>query len=241
MDIVYLVKNNPENNSEELRYSLRSLKNIPHNKVIIAGEKPDWATNVTYLPVPQTGTKGENVSANFAAAIASELVSDDFLLMNDDFFIMKKIPEMPNINFGRMVDVITKYDQRYPEGTEYIQKMKSLHVKLVSLGFEDPICYELHTPMIFNKQRVKRFFNEVEEPLYQLRSFYGNFFQIGGEAVPDVKVFLKPQHNNPEYNQNPEKYLEEQVFLSVTGGSFKRGLPGDFVRSKFTEKSEYEV
>ncbi|MES2630541.1 MAG: hypothetical protein V4611_01150 [Patescibacteria group bacterium] len=241
MDVVYVVKYDPENNSEELRYSLRSLKNLPHGNVVIVGEKPDWVTNVTYIPVAQTKTKRENVTMNLLAAINSELVSDDFMLMNDDFFIMKELSEMPILNFGPLADVIAYYNHRYPEGSEYISNMTKLYNLLIERGNERPMSYELHTPMILNKKNVQSLYTEPKEPFYQFRTYYGNFFNIGGTSVRDVKVFTEPQHNDARYNSNPREYLEGQTFLSVTGGSFKRGVPGDFVREKLNEKSIYEL
>ena len=96
--------------------------------------------------------------------------------------------------------------------------------------------------MVFNRQKVNQLFEEHSKDFpFQFRSFYGNYFSVGGSPVPDVKVFLEPQHNAPAYNENALAYLENQSFLSATGGSFKRGLPGEFIRQKFTEKSDYEV
>lgn len=241
MDIVYLVKVDPANNSEELRYSLRSLKNIPHNKVFIVGEKPDWATNVEFIPVPQINTKHINVAINMRTAVESELVSDDFILMNDDFFFMKNIPEMPNLNFGLMSDVIAGYHRRYSEVTPYIETMISLYETLIEKGFENPISYELHIPMVLNKQNVLTLWQEVTGRLYQFRTYYGNYFNIGGTAAADVKLFIDDEHNPAEYVADPNLYLESQTFLSVTGGSFKRGLPGEFVRAQFPDKSPYEL
>lgn len=241
MDIVYLVKNDPENNSGELRYSLRSLKNIPHNKVVIVGEKPDWVANVTFIPVAQSGTKNVNVANNLRAAVASNLVADDFLLMNDDFFFMKKIPEMPNLNFGLLKDVIRTYDTRYPEGSDYIRQMKNAYRVLIEAGYGQPLSYELHMPMILNKQKAASLFDEVTTPIYQFRTYYGNYAQLGGVTVPDVKIFIEPKHNDNVYTNNPISYLENMTFLSVTGGSFKRGIPGDFIKSKLQNKSVYEL
>ena len=69
MDIVYLIKVDPENDSEELRYSLRSLKNIPHQKVILVGEKPEWVTNVEFIPVAQTKTKHQSYARSYPGKI----------------------------------------------------------------------------------------------------------------------------------------------------------------------------
>lgn len=241
MDIVYLIKVDPENDSEELRYSLRSLKNIPHQKVILVGEKPEWVTNVEFIPVAQTKTKHQNWSMNLSAAVRSDSISDDFIMMNDDFFFMKKIKEMPNLNMGAMKQVIDSYNQRYPAGSEYIDKMTKLYTMLVENGHKDPISYELHAPIILNKQNVLDMYqNAGDRPIYQFRSYYGNYFNIKSTATRDVKVFVDSTHNDPLYNEDPEKYLMSQTFLSTTGGSFKRGRPGDFVRKMFPEKSPYE-
>ncbi|MGV9001493.1 MAG: hypothetical protein ACOH18_00850 [Candidatus Saccharimonadaceae bacterium] len=242
MDIVYLVKHSPENDSEELRYSLRSLKNIPHNNVVIVGEKPDWITNVTFIPVAQVKTKKENVRESMHTAAKSELITDEFILMNDDFFFMKPISSMPNLNFGPMKEVIEHYQVRYPEGSGYMDIMISQYELLLKLGVVNPISYELHVPMVINKQDMNGLSNYFTDNIaYQFRSLYGNLCTVGGETIPDVKVFINQQHNNPEYVKNPRSYLENQNFLSATGGSFKHELVGDFVKQKFPEKSEYEL
>lgn len=240
IDIVYLVKNDPENDSEELRYSLRSLSNLPHGNVFIVGEKPDWVQNVTFIPVAQDKTKQENVLANMIAAANDSRVSNDFILMNDDFFIMKKLPHLPNMHFGLMQDSIRAYEKRYPEGSEYINSLKKVNDVLLERGIVAPISYELHTPMMLNRYSVLDMLS-TKEQLHQMRSYYGNMYHVGGMKADDVKLFIDPQHNPTVYNDNPVKYMDEQILLSATGGSFKRGIAGEYIRAKFTEKSIYEV
>ncbi len=242
MDVVYIFKEDAENNSEDLRYSLRSLQNLPHNKDFIAGDKPAWATNIRHIPVAQMKTKSENWSMNLSATVKSLEVSDNFLMMNDDFFIMKKLSTMPNLNMGMMADVITLYKQRYPEGSTYIDKMCRLYEILKLQGYDNPVSYELHTPMILSKQKVIDFYSKMQgQQILQFRTYYGNYYNLGGEPVEDVKIFLDNKHNSPDYTINPEQYLTEQVFISSTGGAFKKGLVGDFIRKSFPNKSIYEV
>lgn len=240
MDIVYLVKNNQVNNSQELRYSLRSLQNIPHGKVFLVGEKPDWVTGVEYISVLQNRTKAQNVGANMRAAVASDAVSDDFILMNDDFFIMKPISNLPTLNFGPMSDVIADYDRRYPEGSKYIDTMKELYRLLLSRNIAAPISYELHIPMAVNKHNIREMYG-ASDRVYQMRSYYGNAYALGGEQTEDVKIFLDERHNPSEYNKYPEQYLREQTFLSATGGAFNRGLVGEYIRSQLHTPSPYEL
>jgi hypothetical protein len=240
MDVVYLVKNNPKNNSEELRYSLRSLANIPHGTVYIVGEKPDWVTNVTYLPVEQNLTKPENVRANMRAAAECDTLSDDFILMNDDFFFMKPITSLPQYNFGPMQKVIESFDNRYPEGSEYIATMKNLYEVLKKKGIANPLSYELHIPMVLSKLRILNLYDVVEGPTYQFRTYYGNYYKLMGTTVDDVKLFLNSEHNDAAYVEDYKKFVERQTFLSVTGGAFQRGLPGEYIRSVFSQPSMYE-
>lgn len=79
------------------------------------------------------------------------------------------------------------------------------------------------------------------ERLYQFRTRYGNLFNLAGEIAKDPKIFIEPRHNDPEYNEGPEDYMKKQTFLSTTGGSFKKGIAGQFVRNSFPEKSIYEI
>lgn len=242
MDIVYILKVDPINNNEELRYSLRSLGNIPHGRVFIVGEKPDWVTNITYIPVAQDCTKAENAIKNIRTAAESPEISDDFILMNDDFFFMKKLDALPAMNFGKLADMIRLYEQRYPEGSDYVNSMKMLHALLKDRGCVDPVSYELHTPMMFNKQKLRQMYDETGGQFYQARSYYGNLYgDAVGATVTDVKIFLDPTHNDPAYNNSPHSYLSQQILLSSTGGAFKTGYPGQYIRSIFPDKSIYEI
>lgn len=242
MDIVYLFKQDLENDSEELRYSLRSLKNLPHDKVFIVGEKPSWVKNVEFIEVSQTGTKYQNVMLNLLATVKNEQVSNDFTVMNDDFFIAKALPELPNLNFGEMQQVIAWYVERYPEGSGYIERMKMLYDALRERGIETPMSYELHVPMVFNKNKYLTLRDNMQgKRLFHYRTYYGNYYNLGGTPSKDCKIFLEPRHNDSDYNENPLAYLQNQSFLSVTGAAFRDGLPGDFVKKSFPDKSMYEL
>jgi hypothetical protein len=241
MDIVYPFKESTRNDSEELRYSLRSLKNIPHDNVIIVGEKPSWIKNVTYIEVPQSKTKAENSLANIRAAASSPLVSDEFILMNDDFFILKPIDSVPTLHAGPMKDFLEWFDVNFPEGSVYISAMKALYSEFQKQGIESPLSYGIHVPMVFNKSKLSEIYGQGESRMYQYRSYYGNLAAVGGERAEDVKIFFEPDLNPQLYKENPLAYFEQQSFLSVNVNSFKNGLPGDYVRQAFPEKSQYEI
>src|SRR5690606_30767194 len=95
MDVVYPLP--PKRAAyEELRYSLRSLANLPHDRVFIAGGLPNWVDNVEHIEtVQEWPSKYVNLCVNIASACCDDRVSDPFILFNDDFFVMEPVEQVP--------------------------------------------------------------------------------------------------------------------------------------------------
>lgn len=230
MDIIYVVKK--KNGNDRLKYSLRSLKNIEHDKVWIAGHTPNWCRNVGSIPVLQTGSRFENSTMNLLLACAHPEVSEECVYFNDDFFVMKKLDEIPVLHRGLVKDVLKEYkakfgDSKYSRGAEETARfMKQyLHIK-------EPISYELHVPLPFRKSSMAKVLRlpmkyNVDLPVLHKRSLYGNYLQIGGTQIPDVKI-----HNGSEIPK-------DSPFLFSTATSMDAEL-GRYVRNNFPEKCRYE-
>lgn len=78
------------NQDEELRYSLRALcKNmLDLNKLIVVGHKPDFLTGVQHIACEDNHEKPwKNVLEKTRLASHLPGITDEFLLMNDDFFM----------------------------------------------------------------------------------------------------------------------------------------------------------
>lgn len=231
IDILYVVKQEEDN--EELRYSLRSLRNIPHGKVFMAGYKPSWVSNkVIHIPVVQDRTKYKNSTNNLLTACNDPRLSSDFLLFNDDFFVMRPMKEMPVFNRGSNHDVTAEYKAKGSGG--YVNGMIQTEELLHQLGVKDVINYELHVPMHINKHK----FIDVIQMQRDLaphirvvhkRTLYGNFWKLGGKKISDVKVY----HLSQEWS-------EAAPLLSTLDNCFKLHPIGDYIRSKFPNPSPYE-
>lgn len=233
LDIVYIVRPGEEN--EELRYSLRSVaKNFPHRKIFIAGYKPTWiSSEVEWIPVNQSGNKYSNAEANWVAAMQDKRITPDFVLFNDDFFIMQPIDELKNYHRGDLADIIAEYHAKQP-GSAYSQNMTRTSNMLKRLGVEKPKSYALHIPMIMNREK-RQLLCKIA-PLvnpngkdYQMRTLYGNFYRIGGTQTKDVKISNK--FNVPK---------KADIFLSTLDGSFRDGKVGTYIKNTFQEKCRYE-
>ena len=109
MDIVYILGTGSVWQNNEIRFSLRSVdKNISDvGKVFVVGERPAFLKNIIHIPCRDPYTVyWKNAYAKTALVCKDPRLSDDFLFMNDDFFIFKPIkaedyPYYYNKNFPR--------------------------------------------------------------------------------------------------------------------------------------------
>lgn len=226
-DIVVPVRQDPING--QLRYALRSwVANLPHRRVWIAGYRPPWLTGVRHLPTPQNGTKYRNTTLAVRAACEHPDVSDEFLLCNDDFFVMEPIDRMPVLHRGPISEVIHNYTRRGYNG-RYVRGMRETRDLLVGLGYGEPLSYELHVPLPVVKAGMLHAL-EVGAGLDVLhkRTAYGVLNELGGERIADVKVLTR--HGFPK----------DSGFLSTMPDTFAAGAVGRHIRAAFPQPCRYE-
>ena len=232
MDVVYVV--GPGERNEELRYSLRSLRHLPHGTVWIAGFIPEWVTGVGRIPVEQGGTKYRNSADNVKAACLHPEVSEDFIYFNDDFFVIRPIEEVPVVHRGPLADLLgtdhRRLKMKRPES--YRGGRRDTYRLLRELGHEAPLAYEpLHIPMRFNKRLLLETLRVGEQvPALHYRTLYGNLNAVGGEFHPNVKI-------------SDRKALPRDgwAFVSTNEKSFASGKVGQMIRRLLPDPSPYEV
>jgi hypothetical protein len=224
----------------ELRYSLRSLKNLPHGRVFIGGYAPDWLANSTYIFVDKPldmNRKNHEIGNIYAVlanlkAVMDDEVSDDFILMNDDFYILNPLDELPVLHRGPIENVIAEY--KAAGAKAYLKTMERTRDFLLEQGYTDILSYELHTPMRMNKQKWLKMYDLYQEypelhPLHT-RTIYGNVYQVGGTEIQDVKVY-----------DNDTRLDTSADFVSTENTVFNKGKVGQDIKELFTEPSEYEL
>jgi hypothetical protein len=188
MDFVYICR---DGENEELRYSIRSvLLSFPEAKVWVVGGKPKWYSG-NHVFLEQNNNKYVNAVNNLKAVCNTPDISDNFILMNDDFFIIKKIETIEQFYNGLLSEKIDKFI-KITGSSMYIKKLITTNNKLNKLGFTKPLDYELHVPMPMHKAGLLYILNEYPECLW--RSMYGNLFNVGGSQMEDVKVYKNKRH-----------------------------------------------
>jgi len=242
-DFVYVFKNSVID-GEDLKYSLRSLQNVPHGKVFVIGDKPSWLSDrCVYVSIPQRDDrpKFENSEENLRAACSDRRLSDNFVLMNDDFFIMKKIDFVPTLHRGLVTNVVAEYKSKHIDAPKYTNDMLLQKKQLEELNIKNILSYELHAPMPLNKNKYLEMIYKIKIIPSQRRTAYGNYYHLGGELIKDVKIYPDNSPRNPaDFINNPDKYLRTHVFLSATNESFRSGLVGGYIKNQLDRKSAYE-
>lgn len=233
MDIVVVVK--PARENEELRYAIRSwAENVPHRNIVLAGYKPQWLRGVKHVHTKQRATKWQNSTNNLIQACHQKWISDDFILMNDDFFAMRQLGEIPTYHRGS-IDHHARQCAKIAPRARYIKGMRLTKRLLERWKIPNLVSYELHVPMVINKRKfidvIRKQRAAMNIEVVHKRTLYGNYYSVGGNQIEDVKIVDLGHHDFESYD----------YFISTLDISFHAGEVGRFLRRKFSTKSRYEL
>ena len=225
-DVVYILRKDIE--AEELRYSLRSLKNLPHGKVWFVGGQPKGLRPDRSLKHEQSGeTKWDHIRSSMLRVIKEPDLSETFYLFNDDFFIMKPVRgEFINFAENTLTWRIDELREVYPWLNHYGRSLVKAREELKTLGCPE-INFEVHIPMLFEKSIVAQSILKCSSP--QMRSVYGNVNKIPYRDRKDVKIY------------DLETVPEDADFISTNDETFRSGKVGEYIRSRFPHPCKYEV
>jgi hypothetical protein len=223
-DIVYFAAGKT---NEELRYSIRSLcKNFkPFRKLWIIGSKPDDIIPDGFIEMYPDGTKYSNVRTAIFTALNDDRISDNFWLFNDDFFIMKKVKDLPPYYDGSLFEWCGKIIFNNNGFSDYVIKMFD-EIRYLKDNNLDVKNFEVHLPMLINKQKALELTKILQDGSKAFRSTYGNmYYSDSAKQHRDVK------------NIRDYKYKD---FLSTSNSTFELCGIGKYIRNKFKDKCKYE-
>lgn len=227
MDFVYICRSGT---NEELRYSIRSVeKHFPDSKIWVVGYKPYWYSG-NFLPVKDSTVKYENIRLAILAITSCKEISNNFVLMNDDFFIINPIKKIPTYYGGSFEDKVLRY-QSINALNGYTRLLRStlLFMQKQRLNLLD---YDLHVPMVFNKKKLKPI---ASIPNVCTRTLYGNTYNIGGKLINDVKVYP----SGSIYQTLENGISKDFYFISSDDDSFDN-LYNDILKDMFNTPSRFE-
>lgn len=232
-DLVYLVRPGDEN--EELRFSLRSVaRNLPHNKVWIAGHRPAWVTNVESIELDPLPDKYDNQRQSLLAACDTEEVSDPFILMNDDFFVMRPIDRVEVLHGPTVAEHHQSYiDAGKSPDAPHVRAIWSTLEELRRWGYENPLTYELHSPLPMSKSALAGMLRRSVARPFLWQTAYAVIAEHVGAKGYDAK-------NDVVGAGSPEAFAALSPYLSTYDGSFKNEHIGAYIRAAFPAPCAYE-
>ncbi len=229
LDIIYFVKDGHFDN-KELRLSLRSVDaNMPHRRVWIFGGCPVNVVPDVRVRVDQIGkTKWDKVRAMFRMACENKEITDNFILFNDDFYVMKptsKIETLYRCTLDKHIEILkNSCNGKMNEYTRLLKNARDM------LG-ENSLSYELHTPFIFNKKKLLNILDKYPD-MHCMRTMYGNLYKIGGTQSSDVKMFTY----NPGFDYKKTRFLStDDGMVNINNDAWR------YLRAQFPRKSRFEI
>lgn len=228
IDVVYPVKPT-KNGNAELRYSLRSLSNMPHGKVHIFSDYIPWLSKeVVWHPSSDRPdrTRFANVNTTLLRACDDPSVSDPFIFMNDDFFVMKKIKDLPYYSNGTLQQH-WDYLRQFYAMSKYMRDLLETQTILKEMGY-GTLDFEVHAPILFYKDKLREVLTNFPNTACR-RTIYANMAEVPYLQVIDFKIY-----GFGDFDKSRE-------FVSSSDGNFNRqSVVRSLVRSTFTQPCKYE-
>lgn len=197
--------------SPEIRYSIRSaVTNLGLEKVIIVGDKPKWfaETENSFFLSSKLEREASFTDAwipwqHMAHFSDSNIYHGEFLLFNDDFYVLKPINEWIDYYRNR-----ADYDAKCGLHNKVYHR-RELRA-FATLGIPESLGkhYNLHMPMRMNthdlREAVRQWRYSFVSKDVEFRTTYGNLFPRPDEPHNDVKYA-----NDGTWYSSGERYFPQ--------------------------------
>lgn len=216
--------------TDELRWSLRSLVNVQHDRVwIVSPSLPGWVRGVGHIPVNDSREKVRNVADKVYAAASHPEVADWFQFWNDDFFALAPTDVEPRHKKA--------WKPQKPAGTAPTQyrlgnarewTLWFLH----EAGVSPIYSYDLtHTPLPMPKVGAAEAIDAARTwglAAPAVKTLVGNWCRLGGvQTSVNAKCGIR------------DEPFDDPVWVSTNVHSWA-GRAGKAIRETFPDKGPYE-
>lgn len=178
MDIVIPLGSGSKHNNLELRYALRSIEQYvsfsafegPGN-IFIVGDRPEFIHHVIHIQAydtPESKWKEQNIFLKVMAAIDDPRLSDDFILFNDDHFLLEEF-DIEKVFFKGRLDFSLRQRTLHESYANTIRNTLQM--------YPNSLDYDVHCPMVMNKDLFRAWVAHAEWHVpfgFSIQSLYGN-------------------------------------------------------------------
>lgn len=221
------------NNDLELRYCLRSIEKhlTGYGDIFIVGEKPGWLQNVVHIPCADHGDKTydkeRNIFTKIMTACADERVTDDFLFLNDDHYLLQdyRAGHFPYYYYGMLSEKRTVTDYK-----NTIWNTQKHH------GEINPYYADIHCPILYNKVKFIEWVAALDWWVhfgFAIKTVYCNGILPLMVEYPDLKI------NEPLTAAQITEQLTGRAWFSIGDKAF-HGEIKKVLQDLYPKKSNYE-
>lgn len=234
------------NDNLEIRYCLRSIEKHLSGvgNIFIVGEKPDFLQNIIHIPCEESKDnkhRAHNIYSKIIAGITHvahieydevllhEELSDNFLFMNDDHFLLTDYVAGEFLYYHR--GVIQTH--RVPNEAQRIQMENT--VAEFGKTLHD---FDIHCPIVYNKERFRMTFEgrEWKDYGFGLKTAYCNVWYPPGVWCEDLK-FTELAMRESIY-----RALEGRSWFSIGDTVLREGSGmKEVLQELYPNKSIYEI
>jgi len=214
----------------ELRFALRSIDQhlTGFTNLVIIGTPPDWYKG-EYINAPNYNHRKQySIYTKLLTACEFGAVSDEFLMFNDDHFLLKPFNanQIGHWHNGKLKDSINgNHGARYKEAIA-----NTLQV------IPEGLNYDIHVPCHYRKEYFKEIFsNRTDEIL--IKSLYFNTLyhsEINGAEMSDFKI------NQLLSKEAIKELIKDRLFFSTSTNGMKKPMI-ELLNELFPNKSQWEL
>lgn len=226
----------------ELRFCLRSVEKhlIGVGQIVIVGETLPWLRNIIHISGPEkpgVHFRSENIYRKIIAGCSLRELSDNFLFMNDDHFLLKdfEVSQFPYLHRGPIIPHRIGNEAQERQMSNTVSLLKKLRAETgINLDFKD---FDIHCPILYNKEGfIYTFYNtDWPEYGYGIKSVYGNGNFIDGQYCEDLKI------SQPLDKKTIYKNLEGRDWFSIDDKTLRSGGMQEVLQELYPDKSKYEI
>jgi hypothetical protein len=237
-DIVYFLGESLSDNGRELRYSLRSLANVRHGRVwMVAPDIPDWVQEINWCPWEQLPEKQLDISEKYkwlthlGGEPSNQDMADDVIVMDDDYYIVKKMRSVPLIyNMPMRAKAVTR-----PPQDEMGAMLRNTLRLLLERNVGVPLAAVLHVPYPITRSELPVHLEDGRGP-YEWKSIWLNWAMQQG--TQGKSALIDPKITEPK---DVPIWLEWNMgFMSSMERTYNEVGMEEILNEYFPEKSCYE-
>lgn len=231
---------------DELKYALRSWQNnYPEElQVVIVGDSEPWFSDeiihIPHTPVEGVANPQIDVANKIALAITSGVVNGDFILSNDDIFLLGPT----NLEFLSLLKSNGDLSNKGQPGGVYHKNAQRTLRLLEEKGLRT-LCYSTHTPVVLNSEKTIQIiedFKATEQGILLIAAYFNTHFPDARGVIP-VNGGANCTILASVYRDNPPEHvlhhaLQTRLFLNSNSTSWKILEP--IFKKAYSKKSVFE-